>query len=93
MQPHTIGFSQSYFYFIHLWSKLLHWCFIVRNSLVFREEAPCLVAVDQCPFVLGLTNENSELILDECAQLTEGLKTRERHLFLLSDTLVIAKLK
>ncbi|XP_051731039.1 T cell activation RhoGTPase activating protein b isoform X4 [Ctenopharyngodon idella] len=58
-----------------------------------REEAPCLVAVDQCPFVLGLTNENSELILDECAQLTEGLKTRERHLFLLSDTLVIAKLK
>ncbi|XP_016400366.1 rho GTPase-activating protein 20-like [Sinocyclocheilus rhinocerous] len=58
-----------------------------------REEAQCLVAVDQCPFVLGLTSENSELILDECAQLTEGLKTRERHLFLLSDTLVIAKLK
>ncbi|KAK7133436.1 hypothetical protein R3I94_015348 [Phoxinus phoxinus] len=58
-----------------------------------REEAQCLVAVDQCPFVLGLTNENSELILDECAQLTEGLKTRERHLFLLSDALVIAKLK
>lgn len=65
----------------------------MRNSLIFREEAPCLVAVDQCPFVLGLTNENSELILDECAQLTEGLKTRERHLFLLSDALVIAKLK
>ncbi|KTG37810.1 hypothetical protein cypCar_00038844, partial [Cyprinus carpio] len=58
-----------------------------------REEAQCLVAVDQCPFVLGLTSEHSELILDECAQLTEGLKTRERHLFLLSDALVIAKLK
>ncbi|XP_042602255.1 T cell activation RhoGTPase activating protein b [Cyprinus carpio] len=58
-----------------------------------REEAQCLVAVDQCPFVLGLTSENSELILDECAQLTEGLKTRDRHLFLLSDALVIAKLK
>ncbi|KAL0163973.1 hypothetical protein M9458_039726, partial [Cirrhinus mrigala] len=52
----------------------------------------CLVSADQCPFVLGLTNENSELILDECVQLTEGLKTRERHLFLLSDALVIAKL-
>ncbi|XP_051954680.1 rho GTPase-activating protein 20-like [Xyrauchen texanus] len=58
-----------------------------------REEAQCLVAVDQCPFVLGLTNEKSELILDECAQLTVGPKTRERHLFLLSDVLVIAKLK
>ncbi|XP_051952569.1 rho GTPase-activating protein 20-like [Xyrauchen texanus] len=58
-----------------------------------REEAQCLVAVDQCPFVLGLTNENSELILDECAQLTEGPKARERHFFLLSDFLVIAKLK
>ncbi|XP_059369166.1 rho GTPase-activating protein 20-like isoform X1 [Carassius carassius] len=58
-----------------------------------REEAQCLVAVDQCPFVLGLTSEHSELILDECAQLTEGLKTRDRHLFLLSDALVIAKLK
>ncbi|XP_059355042.1 T-cell activation Rho GTPase-activating protein-like isoform X2 [Carassius carassius] len=58
-----------------------------------REEAQCLVAVDQCPFVLGLTSEHSELILDECAQLTDGLKTRERHLFLLSDALVIAKLK
>ncbi|KAF4099242.1 T cell activation RhoGTPase activating protein b [Onychostoma macrolepis] len=58
-----------------------------------REEAQCLVAVDQCPFVLGLTSENSELILDECAQLTEGLKIRDRHLFLLSDALVIAKLK
>ncbi|KAI2651751.1 T-cell activation Rho GTPase-activating protein [Labeo rohita] len=58
-----------------------------------REEAQCLVAADQCPFVLGLTSENSELILDECVQLTEGLKTIERHLFLLSDALVIAKLK
>ncbi|XP_073701943.1 T cell activation RhoGTPase activating protein b [Garra rufa] len=58
-----------------------------------REEAQCLVATDQCPFVLGLTSENSELILDECVKLTEGLKTRGRHLFLLSDALVIAKLK
>ncbi|XP_057209802.1 T cell activation RhoGTPase activating protein b [Triplophysa rosa] len=58
-----------------------------------REETQCLVAVHQCPFVLGLTNENSELILDTCAQLTVGLKTRERHLFLFTDVLVIAKLK
>ncbi|XP_073711729.1 T cell activation RhoGTPase activating protein b isoform X2 [Misgurnus anguillicaudatus] len=58
-----------------------------------REEARCLVALHQCPFVLGLTNEDSELILDACVHLTEGLNTRKRHLFLLSDALVIAKLK
>ncbi|KAJ8391522.1 hypothetical protein AAFF_G00088440 [Aldrovandia affinis] len=58
-----------------------------------REEGLCQVAVDQCPFVLGLTNENAELALDARVQLTEGLKTRERHLFLFSDILVIAKLK
>ncbi|KAF5898633.1 rho GTPase-activating protein 20-like [Clarias magur] len=54
-----------------------------------REE----IVIDQCPFVLGLSSEDSELILDDTVQLTEGLKTRERHVFLFSDVLVIAKLK
>ncbi|XP_017551150.1 T cell activation RhoGTPase activating protein b isoform X1 [Pygocentrus nattereri] len=58
-----------------------------------REEAPFPMAVEQSPFVLGLATEDSELLLDDTVQLTEGLKTRERHLFLLSDVLVIAKLK
>ncbi|XP_072543546.1 T cell activation RhoGTPase activating protein b isoform X1 [Salminus brasiliensis] len=58
-----------------------------------REEAPYPMAVEQSPFVLGLSTEDSELLLDDTAQLTEGLKTRERHLFLLTDVLVIAKLK
>lgn len=51
------------------------------------------IVIDQCPFVLGLSSEDSELILDDTVQLTEGLKTRERHVFLFSDVLVIAKLK
>lgn len=51
------------------------------------------MSVEQSPFVLGLTSENGELLLDECVQVTEGTKTRERHLFLFSDVIVFAKLK
>ncbi|XP_054474689.1 T cell activation RhoGTPase activating protein b [Anoplopoma fimbria] len=58
-----------------------------------REESSCWVSVDQSPFVLGLTSENGELLLDECVQVTEGSKTKERHLFLFSDVIVFAKLK
>ncbi|XP_035278921.1 rho GTPase-activating protein 20-like [Anguilla anguilla] len=58
-----------------------------------REEGIGQVPADQCPFVLGLTNENAELTLDERVQLTEGVKTKERQLFLFSDILVIAKLR
>ncbi|XP_014900907.1 T cell activation RhoGTPase activating protein b [Poecilia latipinna] len=58
-----------------------------------REEAPCWVSVEQSPFVLGLTSENGELLLDECVQVTEGTKTKERHLFLFTDVLIFAKLK
>lgn len=58
-----------------------------------REECVPAIVIDQCPFVLGLSSEDSELILDDTVQLTEGLKTRERHVFLFSDVLVIAKLK
>ncbi|XP_059212254.1 T cell activation RhoGTPase activating protein b [Centropristis striata] len=58
-----------------------------------REEASCWVSVEQSPFVLGLTSENGELLLDECVQVTEGSKTKERHLFLFNDVIVFAKLK
>ncbi|XP_037607142.1 T cell activation RhoGTPase activating protein b [Sebastes umbrosus] len=58
-----------------------------------REEASCWVSVEQSPFVLGLASENGELLLDECVQVTEGSKTKERHLFLFSDVIVFAKLK
>lgn len=60
---------------------------------VFREEAPCWVAAEQSPFVLGLTSENGELLLDECVKVNEGSKTKDRRLFLFSDVIVIAKLK
>ncbi|XP_069463993.1 T-cell activation Rho GTPase-activating protein isoform X4 [Ambystoma mexicanum] len=53
----------------------------------------CPISIEQCPFVLGLSAENSELILHECVQLTQDMKTKERHLFLFSDMLIIAKLK
>ncbi|XP_035851405.1 T cell activation RhoGTPase activating protein b isoform X2 [Sander lucioperca] len=58
-----------------------------------REEASCWVSMEQSPFVLGLTSENGELQLDETVQVTEGSKTKERHLFLFSDVIVFAKLK
>uniref|UniRef100_A0A8C7ZCK2 T cell activation RhoGTPase activating protein b n=1 Tax=Oryzias sinensis TaxID=183150 RepID=A0A8C7ZCK2_9TELE len=58
-----------------------------------REEASCWVSVEQSPFVLGLTSENGDLLLDECVQVSEGHKTRERHLFLFRDVIVFAKLK
>uniref|UniRef100_A0A3Q1EU73 ARHGAP20 PH domain-containing protein n=1 Tax=Acanthochromis polyacanthus TaxID=80966 RepID=A0A3Q1EU73_9TELE len=56
------------------------------------EEVPCCVSVEQSPFVLGLTSENGELLLDECVQVTEGTKTRKRHLFLFSNVIVFTKL-
>lgn len=67
-----------------------------RNPLippVFREEASCWVTAEQSPFVLGLTSENGELLLDECVQVTEGSKTKDRHLFLFREVIVFAKLK
>ncbi|KAF6717088.1 T-cell activation Rho GTPase-activating protein [Oryzias melastigma] len=36
---------------------------------------------------------NGELLLDECVQVSQGHKTRERHLFLFRDVIVFAKLK
>ncbi|KAM8846656.1 T cell activation RhoGTPase activating protein b [Synchiropus picturatus] len=70
-------------------------------SLVFGKAIPwspiseesCSVSVEQSPFVLGLTSENGPLLLDECVQVTEGAKTRERHLFLFRDVIVVAKLR
>uniref|UniRef100_A0A8C5PPU6 T-cell activation Rho GTPase-activating protein n=1 Tax=Leptobrachium leishanense TaxID=445787 RepID=A0A8C5PPU6_9ANUR len=53
----------------------------------------CSIAIDQCPFVLGLSNEDSELILHESVQLTRDLKTKERYIFLFSDMIIIAKIK
>ncbi|KAM4692837.1 T-cell activation Rho GTPase-activating protein [Discoglossus pictus] len=58
-----------------------------------RDASGCSISIEQCPFVLGLTNEDSELILHECVQLTQDLKTKERYLFLFSDMIIIAKLK
>uniref|UniRef100_A0AAV2K7A7 Rho-GAP domain-containing protein n=1 Tax=Knipowitschia caucasica TaxID=637954 RepID=A0AAV2K7A7_KNICA len=57
-----------------------------------REES-CWVSPEQSPFVLGLTAENGPLLLEQSLQVTEGSKTRERHLFLFRDVLVIAKLR
>ena len=58
-----------------------------------REEATCRVSADQSPFVLGLASENGELLLDAPVRVAEGAGTRERHLFLFGDALVLAKLK
>ncbi|KAK3516873.1 hypothetical protein QTP70_028189, partial [Hemibagrus guttatus] len=65
----------------------------VCDAVSCREECVPAIVIDQCPFVLGLSSEDSELILDDTVQLKEGPKTSERHVFLFSDVLVIAKLK
>uniref|UniRef100_A0A3Q3VIC8 ARHGAP20 PH domain-containing protein n=1 Tax=Mola mola TaxID=94237 RepID=A0A3Q3VIC8_MOLML len=57
------------------------------------EEASCWVSVEQSPFVLGIASESGELLLDECVQVTEGSKTKDRHLFLFRDVIVFAKLR
>lgn len=51
------------------------------------------MTAEQSPFVLGLTSENGELLLDECVRVAEGSKTKDRHLFLFRDVIVFAKLK
>lgn len=81
------------FRLVWLWVLPVTHSFFLVCILWLREEAPCWVSVEQSPFVLGLASENGELLLDECVQVTEGSKTRERHLFLFSDVIVFAKLK
>ncbi|XP_044531680.1 T-cell activation Rho GTPase-activating protein [Gracilinanus agilis] len=51
------------------------------------------ISVIQCPFALGLSQDNAEPILSDPVLLTRGTKTKERHLFLFKHGLVIAKLK
>ncbi|XP_075059199.1 T-cell activation Rho GTPase-activating protein [Mixophyes fleayi] len=58
-----------------------------------KENSACSISIEQCPFVLGLSNQDSELIMHECVQLTQDLKTKDRYLFLFSDMIIIAKLK
>ncbi|XP_067845246.1 T cell activation RhoGTPase activating protein b isoform X2 [Heptranchias perlo] len=58
-----------------------------------RENALLPISLEQCPFVLGLANLSSELIMADCVELTVGTKTKGRHLFLFNDMLVIAKSK
>ncbi|KAM9779272.1 T cell activation RhoGTPase activating protein b [Syngnathus typhle] len=58
-----------------------------------REETSCRVSLEHSPFVHGLTSENGELLLNECVHVTEGTKTRERHLFLFNDVIFFAKIK
>ncbi|KAM4042663.1 T-cell activation Rho GTPase-activating protein [Anomaloglossus baeobatrachus] len=58
-----------------------------------RENSGCSISIEQCPFVVGLSNEDSEMILHESVQMTQDFKTKERYLFLFSDMIIIAKLK
>eukprot|EP00062_Callorhinchus_milii_P001123 gi/632935877/ref/XP_007891633.1/ PREDICTED: rho GTPase-activating protein 20-like isoform X1 [Callorhinchus milii] len=48
---------------------------------------------DSKSLVRAFSSSTSAFIMDERVQLTTGLQTQERHLFLFSDLLVIAKLK
>lgn len=77
-------------YGISTHQDLIHIC---PRHVCHREEASCWLTLDQSPFVLGLSSENGELLLEGTVQVTEGNKTQERHLFLFKDVIVFAKLK
>ncbi|XP_056157094.1 rho GTPase-activating protein 20-like [Lampris incognitus] len=65
-----------------------------RSKTVSRESFPVPVSPETCPLVQSfLTCSDRSFLLHGQAQLKTGLQTQERHLFLFSDVLVIAKAK
>ncbi|NWV01571.1 RHG20 protein, partial [Upupa epops] len=64
-----------------------------RSRSVSREGCFSPISPEACPLVQSFMCHNREFILDGHVQLKTGLQTQERHLFLFSDLLVVAKSK
>lgn len=64
---------------------------LYRVFFVFRDAVP--VPSPRAALIQNLTSQSAEFVMEEHVQLSTGLQTQERHLFLFSDTLIIAKSK
>ncbi|XP_078268138.1 rho GTPase-activating protein 20 isoform X2 [Rhinoraja longicauda] len=64
-----------------------------RSRLPSRDGPHSPTSPDSKALVRAFSTPTTAFIMDERVQLTTGLQTQERHLFLFSDVLVIAKLK
>ncbi|MGH0167553.1 UNVERIFIED_CONTAM: hypothetical protein FKN15_053104 [Acipenser sinensis] len=67
---------------------------VVKNGhLVKRESCLSPINLEACPLVQSFICPNRVFVMHDHVQLKTGLQTQERHLFLFSDILVIAKSK
>ncbi|XP_068000614.1 rho GTPase-activating protein 20 isoform X2 [Melanerpes formicivorus] len=64
-----------------------------RSRSVSREGCFSPISPEACPLVQSFMCHNRTFILDGHVQLKTGLQTQERHLFLFTDLLVVAKSK
>nr|XP_009682085.1 PREDICTED: rho GTPase-activating protein 20 isoform X2 [Struthio camelus australis] len=64
-----------------------------RSRSVSREGCFSPISPEACPLVQSFMCHNRMFILDGHVQLKTGLQTQERHLFLFTDLLVVAKSK
>lgn len=60
----------------------------------FRETFQMTVCAETCPFIQSyLDNSVRSFLLHAHAQLKTGMQTQDRHLFLFSDIMIVAKAK
>ncbi|XP_031466414.1 rho GTPase-activating protein 20-like [Phasianus colchicus] len=64
-----------------------------RSRSVSREGCFSPISPEACPLVQSFMCHNRTFLLDGHVQLKTGLQTQERHLFLFTDLLVVAKSK
>ncbi|XP_069495813.1 rho GTPase-activating protein 20 [Ambystoma mexicanum] len=64
-----------------------------KSRTTNRENCISPISPETCPFLQSLTAPNRQFLMDGHVHLKTGLQTQERHLFLFSDVLVIAKSK
>ncbi|XP_043928662.1 rho GTPase-activating protein 20 [Protopterus annectens] len=65
----------------------------LKPRTVTREACLSPISPESCPLVQSFICQTREFIMADYVQLRMGLQTQERHLFLFSDLLVIAKSK
>ncbi|XP_074838118.1 rho GTPase-activating protein 20 [Carettochelys insculpta] len=64
-----------------------------KSRTITRESCFSPISPEACPLVQSLICPNRSFLLDGHVQLKTGLQTQERHLFLFTDILVVAKSK
>ncbi|XP_029458350.1 rho GTPase-activating protein 20 [Rhinatrema bivittatum] len=64
-----------------------------KSKILTRESCSSPISPEACPLVQTFIGGNRSFLMDGHVQLKTGLQTQERHLFLFTDILVIAKSK